>query len=167
MKHLKVVLCLLLAVGFMAKAGTVKAEEAVIAEGKEVSFEYTLSVDGEVVDSSEGREPMVYTHGQNTIIPGLSRALEGMSVGEEKEVVIAPEDAYGMVDPNALQEVPTSSLPQDVELQVGMVLQVSGPEGQAFPVRVVEIKDENVVIDFNHPLAGKTLNFKVKIVSVN
>ncbi|MBN2121376.1 MAG: peptidylprolyl isomerase [Candidatus Omnitrophica bacterium] len=137
-----------------------------IQGGSKVSFDYTLTVDGEVVDSSEGRGPMEYVHGQGQIIPGLAKQLEGLKVGDEKKVVVSAEEAYGPVNPNAFQEIDKSALPQDQEPKVGMVLQAQTPEGQVFPVRISEVKDNTVMVDFNHPLAGKTLNFDVKIVSI-
>ena len=137
-----------------------------IHEGSKVSFDYTLTVDGQVVDSSQGRGPLEYTHGQGQIIPGLAKELEGLKVGDEKEVVVAPEDAYGEVNPEAYKEIDKASLNVDQEPKVGMLLQVTTPQGQVFPVRISEVKDDTLVLDFNHPLAGKTLNFQVKIVSV-
>ncbi|HID93718.1 MAG TPA: hypothetical protein EYP60_06445 [bacterium (Candidatus Stahlbacteria)] len=90
----------------------------VIQNGSRVWFDYTLTVDGEVVDSSEGRGPLQYTHGEGKIIPGLSRQLEGMRVGEERKIEVLPEEAYGQVNPDAFQEVPRSVLPADLKPQV-------------------------------------------------
>jgi peptidylprolyl isomerase len=131
-----------------------------------VSFDYTLTVDGEVLDTSQGRGPLEYVQGQGQIIPGLAKQMEGLTVGDERKIVVSPEDAYGMVNPQAYQEVDKVSLKTDQELKVGMVIQVSTPEGQAFPVRISEVKENTFVIDLNHPLAGKILEFQVKIVSI-
>jgi FKBP-type peptidyl-prolyl cis-trans isomerase 2 len=131
-----------------------------------VSFDYTLTDDGgKVIDSSKGKEPMNYTHGKGQIIPGLEREMVGMAAGAEKKVTVKPEDAYGPVNPQAFQEVPKDKLPPDA-LKVGIVLTAQGPQGQAVPVRVHEIKEKTVVMDFNHPLAGKTLSFDIKITAV-
>lgn len=143
-----------------------KVKETTIQDGKKVSFDYTLTVDGQVVDSSEQRGPLTYTQGQGQIIPGLANELVGLKVGDEKKVVVAPENAYGIINQNAFQEVDKSSLPENVEVEVGTILQVQNEQGQSFPVKVSEVKDNTVVLDFNHPLAGKTLNFDVKIVSI-
>ncbi len=161
----------ILAVGalFFMMAGAPNGEGAkgmTIKDGSKVSFDYTLTIDGRVVDSSEGREPLTYTHGEGQIIPGLSSQLEGLKEGDEKTVVVAPEDAYGVVDPKAFQEVPKDRMPQDIDLQVGTQLQSSSPDGRTFVVTVSEVKADSVVIDLNHPLAGKTLQFQVKVRSV-
>lgn len=165
MNRFRVVLLLALIFSLISYPAQIKGEDATVQKGSQVSFDYTLTVDGEVIDSSEGRGPLEYTHGSGQIIPGLSKQLEGMKVGEEKEVQVIPEEAYGPVNPEAFQEVLKSQLPPDQEPQVGMLLYASGPQG-AMPVKITEVKEESVVVDFNHPLAGKTLTFKVKIVSI-
>ena len=140
--------------------------DKVIKNGSVVSFEYTLSdPNGAVIESNKGKEPMTYTHGQNQIIPGLEKELAGMSEGGEKNIQVKPEEAYGPVNPQAFQEIPRDKLPQEAQ-QVGATLTAKSPQGQPFPVRVHEIKDDTVVLDLNHPLAGKTLTFDVKIVNV-
>ena len=157
---------MLLAGMLMVMANVSLAAENAIADGKKVKFEYTLKVDGAVVESSKGQEPLEYEHGQNQIVPGLEKALTGMKVGQEKSVTIAPADAYGEINKEAFREFPKTSFPEDLKPEVGMVIELEGPEGQKVPAVIWEIKDENVVLNFNHPLAGKTLNFDVKIVSV-
>jgi FKBP-type peptidyl-prolyl cis-trans isomerase SlyD len=139
---------------------------AAIAAGKEVSLEYTLRLENEeVVESNVGDQPLKYIHGKNQIIPGLESALEGMQVGESKEVTVLPENAYGPVMPEAFQEVPRDRIPADAQ-QVGARLQGRDPNGQVVHARVAQVKDESLVLDFNHPLAGKTLVFAVKVVAV-
>lgn len=138
----------------------------VIKDGSQVSLEYTLSDDkGKVVESNKGKEPMNYTHGQGQIIPGLERELLGMKVGGTKNVHVKPEDAYGPVDSKAFREIPKANVPAEA-LKVGATLVARNPQGQSFPVRVREIKDKTVVMDFNHPLAGKTLTFDVKVLDI-
>src|SRR5438046_10421325 len=118
-----------------------------------------------VKDTSKGKKPMHYVHGKGEIIPGLEKEMAGMSVGGEKKVTVKPEEGYGPVDPRAFQEVPKDKLPPDA-LKVGAMLTAHGPQGQDIPVRVHEIKENTVVIDFNHPLAGKTLLFDIKITEI-
>lgn len=143
-----------------------KKEEKTIENGSVVKFEYTLSDEkGKLIESSKDKEPMTYTHGEGQIIPGLEKELTGMKVGAEKHVEVKPEEAYGPFNPKAFQEVPREKLPAEA-LKVGAVLVARSPHGENFPVRVHEIKDETVVLDLNHPLAGKTLAFDVKIVSI-
>jgi len=138
-----------------------------IQSGKEVSIHYTLKVNGEVVDSSKDKEPLTYVHGKGQIIPGLSKALEGMEAGDKKSVTVEPGDGYGEVNPKAYQEVPRTELPKEIEPKVGMTLQASSSDGRKQLIRISELKDSSVVVDMNHPLAGKTLDFDVEVVSVN
>ena len=138
----------------------------IIENGKKVTFHYTVSVENEVIQTSEGQQPMSYTHGTGQIIPGLAAELEGMKEGEQKSVMVAAEDAYGKVDPNAFREVPKSSLPEKLEPREDMKLQMRTPEGQTIPVRVSEVRPQSIIVDMNHPLAGKDLKFDVKVVSV-
>jgi len=148
----------------MAQA-PVKADR-VVQPGSVVSFDYTLKDEtGKVLDSSEGRAPMRYTHGKGQIIPGLESELAGMKVGDEKHVTVKPENAYGPVDPRAFQEIEKERLPPEA-LKVGAVLTARGPDGESMPVRVYEIKEKTVIMDFNHPLAGKTLTFDIKVTDV-
>ncbi len=131
-----------------------------------VSLEYTLTVDGQVIDSSEGHGPIEYIQGQGQIIPGLEKATYGMAVGESKEVVVPPAEAYGEADPNAFVEVPKGEFPPEIPLEVGTPLQLRDNQGQIFDATIAEIKEDSVVLNFNHPLAGKTLTFQVKVVGI-
>jgi FKBP-type peptidyl-prolyl cis-trans isomerase SlyD len=143
-----------------------KGEEMTIQQGKLVSFDYTLTVDNQVIDTSKGKEPLQYTHGEGKIIPGLSKQLEGMKVGDEKRIVVGPEEAYGPVNPSAFQEVPKSKLPSDLKPEAGMHLQVNDQTGKSSIVMITEVKEDSVVLNLNHPLAGKTLTFDVKVVAI-
>jgi FKBP-type peptidyl-prolyl cis-trans isomerase SlyD len=137
-----------------------------VAEGKHVSLEYTLQLDDKsVVESNVGAEPLTYTHGSQQLIPGLEKALAGLAVGDTKEVTVTPSDGYGEQDPKALQEVQKQLIPPDA-LKVGARLQGKAPNGQTVYPRVAEIKEDTVVLDFNHPLAGQTLHFAVKILDI-
>lgn len=142
------------------------APSMTVVNGKKVSIDYTLTVDGQVVDSSQARGPLTYMQGQNQMIPGLEKALLGLKVGDEKSVVVAPGDAYGEINPEAVQSVPRSSLPQDIQPQVGMALNLQTAEGQQLVAVIKEVQEENILLDLNHPLAGKTLSFTVKVVKI-
>lgn len=153
---------------FFAAMGISSAKEntPAVHDGSKVTFDYTLTSNGNIIDSTKGRTPLEIVQGKGEILPGLAKQLEGMTVGEEKTVVLPPDQAYGQVNPKAMQEVSKQSLPANTSFQVGMYLPLKSPDGRVFPVRVVEVKKDSVVIDFNHPLAGKTLSFQVKIVSI-
>ena len=137
-----------------------------ISEGKKVTFEYKLTIEGQLIDTSEGREPITFVQGDGKIIPGLAKQLEGLKAGDEKTIVVSPEDGYGPVNDDAIKEVPRTILPKDVELQVGQVYEFQGEDGATFPGIVKEIKEQTAVMNFNHPLAGKELTFDIKIVKV-
>ena len=146
------------------------AEEMVqpvtIHNDMDVGIEYVLTVDGVVVDSTEGKAPFHYIHGRQELVPGLERQLEGMRIGESKEVTVNPADGYGEVDRSAFVEVPKTQLPDGVTPAVGMVLRGVNPDGQSFQATISDVKDQIVVLDLNHRLAGKILNFKVKVVEI-
>ena len=161
--YLAIVAALLLSTRLI---GETAETEAQIREGSQVALEYTLSDEaGTVIESNKGKQPMSYIHGKSQIIPGLEKELSGMKVGEEKKILVKPEDGYGPVNPDAFQEVPKDKLPPEA-LKVGTMLMAQGPQGQGIPVRVHEIKDTTVIMDFNHPMAGKTLSFDVKVSEI-
>lgn len=122
--------------------------------------------DGTVFDSSEGREPLEFTVGAGQIVPGLDQALPGMTEGEAKSVHVPAEAAYGPLDPNALHAVPREKIPANLPLEIGTRLQVQAGNGQILPVTVAEVSDDTVVLDANHPLAGKDLTFDITLVSI-
>ena len=132
-----------------------------------VSMHYTLKNDaGDVIDSSEGKEPLPFLQGHGNIIPGLESALEGSKVGDKLDVTVEPEEGYGLRLQEAIQEIPRTAL-QDVEdLALGMQLQSQDKDGNAFIVTVAKIEDETITVDANHPLAGETLHFAVTIESI-
>lgn len=137
-----------------------------IENGKKVSFHYTLTVDDQVVQTTEGQKPLAYTHGSGEIIPGLATELEGMNEGDEKSVLVSAENAYGKVNPEAFKELPRSALPDGLEPKKDMTLQAHSPEGQEMLVRITDVKEDSITIDLNHPLAGKDLKFDVKVVTI-
>ncbi|WP_420566684.1 FKBP-type peptidyl-prolyl cis-trans isomerase [Thalassovita sp.] len=139
-----------------------------VKSGDTVRIHYTGTLaDGSTFDSSEGRDPLEFTVGSGQIIPGLDKALPGMTVGEKKTVEIEPGEAYGETQADAIQAIPRSNVPPEIPLEVGLQLQMQSPSGQVVPVTVVEITEEEVTLDANHPLAGKALTFAFEIVSVN
>lgn len=151
-----------------ANGGSMKGDdETTVSAGKEISIEYTLRLeDKSVADSNVGSEPLVYTHGAYHIIPGLEKGLEGMKAGESKEVTVTYEEGYGKVDQEAFLEVNKKELPTEA-LKIGAQVQGEGANGRILHARVTEIKEQTVVLDFNHPLAGKTLYFDVKVLDIH
>ena len=142
------------------------SEELKVNDGQVVSMEYTLKVDGEITDSSEGRAPLEFVHGAGNIIPGLEREMVGMTVGESKDVVVAAADGYGEEDEKAFMDVPREQFPEEIPVKVGTELQVQNQAGQPMYARIETVGEKSVRLDFNHPLAGKELHFSVKVVGV-
>ena len=137
-----------------------------IADGKIVSIEYTLSLEsGEILESSTVQEPLTYTHGSGELMPGLEEILTGMQEGEKHNGILPPEKGYGPHNPEALIEIPRDHLPPEAWNE-GAMLQAAGPKGEQIDGVVSELKKNSAVVDFNHPLAGKNLGFTVKILSV-
>ncbi len=144
----------------------VYADAPVVGAGKKVTLDYTLTVDNKDLETSKGKAPLTYVVGNRNIIPGLEAQLNGMRINEEKVINVAAKDAYGEVDPKAFKEFPKTALPKGLEPKVGMVLAATAPDGSKFPAIISELKDDKVVMNFNHPLAGKALTFKVKILKI-
>ena len=131
-------------------------------EGDTVSVEYKGTLDdGSVFD--ESKEPLTFTIGNKQVIAGFEKGVLGMEVGEEKDIVIEPEDAYGKVNPQLIQDVPRDKL-GDIKPEVGMVLGINLPNGQ-IPAKVVKFDENTVTLDINHPMAGKRLHFHIKRVN--
>ena len=154
-----VVLCFCFAV-------SAKAADPVVEAGKWVKLDYTLTVNNQQIETSIGKKPLAFVIGDKSVIPGLERGLMGMHAGEEKLITVESKDAYGEVDPKALKEFPKTSMPKGAEPKVGMVLQAQAPDGESFPATISELKGDKVVLDFNHPLAGKQLQFQVKVLDI-
>lgn len=137
-----------------------------IGDQKVVTLHYTLTDnDGKVIDKSEDGS-FAYLHGASNIIPGLEDALTGKSAGEEMSVSVSPEQAYGVRDESMLQQVPKNMFEDASQIAVGTQFHAQGPNGEMLVVSVMEVQEEHVVVDGNHPLAGVELNFDVKIVDV-
>ena len=135
-----------------------------IAQDKAVAMDYTLTDGhGTLIDSSEGREPLWFLYGHGNIIPGLEAALDGRRVGESVSVVVAPGDGYGEEDEQLIQSVPRHLFPQ--QINVGMQFQAQTDDGPRL-VTVIQVTDEEVTVDGNHPLAGVTLHFDVTVREV-
>ena len=137
-----------------------------VSSGKEVSIEFTLRLeDNSVVDTNVGGEPLTYTQGEQQIISGLEGEVEGMAVGETKAVTVPPERGYGVMDAAAFREVSSKRVPEGARV-VGAKLQGRDRNGQTVYARVAQVKEDTVVLDFNHPLASKTLYFEVKVLDI-
>lgn len=137
-----------------------------IKDGDTIKIDYTGTLDdGSVFDCSENHEqPLEFTVGEGQVIPGFEEAVRGMEEGDEKEFRIEPSEAYGEYNEELAQQVPKTAIRSDMDIEVGMMLLVRTPDGREIPARVSEIGDEQVTLDMNHPLAGKALNFSIKVV---
>ena len=138
-----------------------------VTDGAIVELAYALSVEGEAVESTEGREPLTYVHGQGQLIPGLEKRLAGLHEGDHADVTVGPEEGYGLVDPKAFIEMPKTQLPDGVTPALGLTLRGTDEQGQPFRARIFAIGETTVTLDFNHPLAGKTLQFSVTVLKVS
>ncbi len=137
-----------------------------VAENKVVGMHYTVKDDeGQVLDTSEGRDALVYLHGSGSIVPGLESALTGKETGEEVTVTLEPSQAYGERNEQLVQEVPKTAFEGVDDLEVGMRFQAQTSEGP-MPIRIAQIQDDKVTVDANHELAGKRLHFDVSIESI-
>jgi len=136
-------------------------------KGDTVRVEYVGTLDdGTVFDSSKGGDPLEFTLGEGTVIPGFESAVEGMEVGDTLTTTIEASDAYGVADPRLRVNVPHDRFPDDIDPQVGQYLQVTQQDGTTIPVTVAEVAEEAVTLDANHPLAGQDLTFEITLVSV-
>ncbi|MGC9309899.1 MAG: FKBP-type peptidyl-prolyl cis-trans isomerase [Candidatus Nanoarchaeia archaeon] len=142
---------------------------ASVEQGDKVKVEFEGKLDsGEVFDSSKGEQahPIEFVVGEGLVIKGFDEAVLGMEEGQEKEFSIKPEDAYGQRREELKKEIPKSSLPKGQEPKEGMALIVQTQQGHKMPVKIDKVKDDSIVLDLNHPLAGQNLNFKIKVVGV-
>jgi FKBP-type peptidyl-prolyl cis-trans isomerase SlpA len=138
-----------------------------VKENNTVKVHYTGKLaDGKVFDTSEGKEPLEFTLGKGQIIPGFEKGLIDMKVSEKKTITIPVEEAYGDVNDALKQEVKRSELPQEIKPEIGMGLVSKSPEGQEMNLLVVEVNDESIVVDGNHPLAGKELIFDLEVIAI-
>ena len=153
----------------LGEAGWFEAKQRtlMIKQGSVVSMTYKLTNgEGEEIDRAEAGEPFEYLHGFGQIVPGLEKALLGLLVGTKKKVVIPPEDGYGTLEPGLRTKATRNQFPPDAELAVGMRFAADDGNGNPIVFTIVELKDDEVAIDGNHPLAGETLHFDVEILSI-
>ena len=137
-----------------------------VTSGAVVSINYTLTDDeGVIIDSNAGRPALVYLHGHDNIIPGLEKGLEGASLGDRLKVDVQPADAYGEFDQDAVFEVPRDEFPEEMPIEEGMQFCAETPSGE-MAITVTEVKEDTVVVDANHPLAGITLHFDIEVLDV-
>ena len=125
---------------------------------------------GEIFDSSshgEHKHPLEFKAGEGKVVKGFDQAVIGMEKDEEKEFTLKPAEAYGEHNPQLQQKIPKSQLPQDQEPEVGMMIVAKTPDGSEFPIQITAVDGDTVTLDMNHPLAGKTLIFKIKILDIN
>ena len=136
-------------------------------QGDNVKIHYKGTLDdGTEFDSSEGREPLEFELGSGQVIPGFDNAVDGMTVGDSKNVRIEPGDAYGERHEQLIQEVPRTALPPEMEPEVGMALQSQAPDGQVMNLMVTAVTEATITVDANHPLAGQALTFEIELVSI-
>ncbi|MBK6993194.1 MAG: peptidylprolyl isomerase [Chitinophagaceae bacterium] len=140
---------------------------AQVKSGDKIKVHYHGKLnDGETFDSSEGRDPLEFEVGSGMVIKGFDDGVTGMSVGEKKTINIPFAEAYGPINPEMIIEMPKDRFPEDLELGIGMPLMMSYQQGQQFQVKIVEIKEEAVMLDANHHLAGKDLTFDLELVEI-
>ena len=139
---------------------------AKIEAGKKVTLYYKLFVSGELLETADAKDPFTYQHGQHQIVPGLEKGLNSLHVGDKKTIQVLAAEAYGPVDSKAFREIEKTKLPGGVDQKAGMLLEARSPKGEVMLVKIKEVKDKTVVIDFNHPLAGKDLEFQVEVINI-
>ena len=139
-----------------------------IQEGRVVTLGYTLTVDGKVLDTSEGEgnAPVQFIQGTGQIVHGLEKALYGMAVGESKNVTVPPAEGYGEYDPEAFDDVPRSEFPPEIPLEPGVILHLRDKDDEVYETTVVSSDKDTVRLTFNHPLAGKELHFSVTVLAI-
>lgn len=168
MKKVSVVLilCIVSFISSVQAETTARKRMPTVTDGKYIFIEYTLKLeDGNVVDTNVGSTPMNFIHGKGQIVPGLEKELGGMKKGESKHVIVKPKDGYGNIRDDAIREVPRDKIPEESQ-KAGAQIQGRTARGRVIPLTVKEVKDKTIILDYNHPLAGKTLYFDVKIVDI-
>ena len=140
----------------------------VIKSGDKIKVEYEGSLDdGTVFDSSlKHGQALEFTIGQNQVIPGFENSVIGMKKGEEKQIKIQSKEAYGEIKKELIQKIPKDQLPKEMDFKKGMVLGIKTPDGRQIPVPIADVSKNDITLDLNHPLAGKNLNFKIKILEI-
>ncbi|UYN90633.1 MAG: peptidylprolyl isomerase [Anaerolineales bacterium] len=142
------------------------SEPTVVAKDVVVSMAYKLTVDGEVLDEAGKDDAIQFLHGHRNIIPGLENELTGLKLGDSKKVSVQPEEGYGLTDSEEIEEISLEDFPEGIVPEIGMELEVKDEDGNDLYGRVLAITDDTVTMDFNHPLAGKTLDFEITVVGL-
>lgn len=167
MKYFKVLLKCILFFLVTLQLSYAAADKKVISMGSKVKFDYVLTVEGNLIENTKDRGPLEYVQGEGKLFLGLENQMYGLKAGEKKTIKVAPEGGYGPINPEAFDEVEKSRLPKDLELKEGLRIRGQGPEGENFPVVIKEVRENTVILDFNHPLAGKEMIFDIEVVSID
>ena len=141
-------------------------EPTQIEEGVVVNLAFTLTVDGEIVDQADAKDPFFFLQGYDNVIPGLEAQLEGLKTGDSKSFVVQPQDGYGEVDPDGILHMPRTEFPDDIPLEPGLELEMRSEDDEIMYATIVSTTDSMVKLDFNHPLAGKELHFEVTVLDI-
>jgi len=158
-------LAVMLIAGLILVSGCSKQPAVKLGDTVSVQYKGVLE-DGSVFDQSKEGEPLTFVLGADPMIPGFEKAVEGMKLNEEKMVTLPPEEAYGEWQETSVRKFPRSSLPEDLKPEKGMPIGMQSPTGQQMRATIVDVTDEDVSVDMNHPLAGKTLTFTIKVVEI-
>ena len=165
MRRIGIVLCLLVFAALAGCSSALQAEEAQSGDVVRVNYTLTLS-DGTVADSSEGRAPLEFTLGAGEVVPGFDSGVTGLEVGESAEFTLTPEEGYGEPRPELVVELPRNPEEEGSDIAVGDTVYLAGPGNIPVPAKILELNDETVKLDANHPLAGEELNFAVELVEI-
>ena len=137
-----------------------------IAQDVVVYMAYQLSVDGKVEEDYDDQDPIIFIYGHENIIPGLEKELQGLKIGDSRQVTVIPSEGYGDLIDEAVIEIPRTQFPSEIPLTLGTILELKDDDGNPLTAYIVAVTDEMVTLDFNHPMAGKTLDFSIKIVAL-
>jgi len=146
---------------------SVNDQTVTIQPGSEVVMHFSITLeDGTVADSTEGEEPLQFVMGDQTLIEGLELALYGLKVGDKQSLIIEPENAYGYPDPENIHAMQREDFPEEMEIKKGVIVGFATPAGDEFPGTVTEVGEKQVMVDFNHPIAGHEIIFEVEILEI-
>ncbi len=148
-----------------AYAADAKAKDNVIDVGKKVKMNFTMKSNGTVLETTEGKAPFEFTFGEHPMILGVQNALKGLKAGDKKSLTLTPENAFGQINPKAVMEFPKTQFPK-ADIKPGMVFNAKGKEGMPLRGIVKEVKKDTIILDFNHPLAGKELQVDFEVIEV-
>lgn len=140
--------------------------EEIISDGSKIKIHYSISVEGEIIESTFAGEPIEFILGEAPIMPGFEENILGLKKGDKKSLTLEPDKGFGIRDPEAIVELPRKNLPPG-DIEPGMIFGAPGPNGEPLKAVVEEVKEETVVLNFNHPLAGETVDLEFEIVDVS